>query len=426
MGEQYWRYGASSDRATYTGYTPSDSSTLPSQQWRTSHTDLSSSSLIQKDILGTSVGACPEPASNGYPSTYEDPYLVGRRDIIHGSGPGISSILNDRPDSLTKADVGWEFNVLFVDALPSDCSRREVSHLFRPFPGFKEIRLVHKEPRHSADKPMVLCFVEFTDANRALTAMEALQGYKFDNKKPDSPSLRIHFAHFPFKLPSDDDARVSSQAPPDGARFPSQPSPNGARYSSQLLPDSAAYPSKLPHGSAHISSQKPPSSYYSSSQLPPDSAVFSSQLPPNSAHVPSQLSVNSAHSPYRLLSHREEQDVAVLREKALVVEDEEPVVKKKFKREPSKNKESAEANKNQEKRFCIKCKQNHYGECYSFKNCYICGQPGHIGKECTSKPRLCYGCGEAGHIHSLCPNGPKHEKKGKGSGASAKKGPPKK
>ncbi|XP_076888505.1 RNA-binding protein 1-like isoform X2 [Bidens hawaiensis] len=313
MGDPYYRYGASSDRATYPGYTPPDASTLPSQHWQTSHTDLSSSSLLQNDILGASVGARPEPASNGYPSTYEDPYLVGRRDIINESGPGISSILNDRPDSLRKADVGRESNFLFVDALPSDCSRREVSHLFRPFPGFKEIRLVHKEPRHSTDKPMVLCFVEFTDANRALTAMEALQGYKFDNKKPDSSSLRIHFAHFPFKLPSDDDARVSSQPPPGGARFPSQQLPNGARYSSQLLPDSAGYPSKLPHDSAHISSQKPPSSYYSSSQLPPDSAVFPSQQPSTSAHVPSQLPHNSAHSPYRLPSHREEQDVAVIR-----------------------------------------------------------------------------------------------------------------
>lgn len=146
--------------ATYPGYTPPDASTLPSQHWQTSHTDLSSSSLLQNDvrtknythdffvdilankclllvyfylkILGASVGARPQPASNGYPSTYEDPYLVGRRDIINESGPGISSILNDRPESLRKADVGRESHVLFVDALPSDCSRREVSRiLFR-------------------------------------------------------------------------------------------------------------------------------------------------------------------------------------------------------------------------------------------------------------------------------------------------------
>jgi len=28
-------------------------------------------------------------------------------------------------------------------------------------------------------------------------------GYKFDDKKPDSPTLKIQFAHFPFRLPSD-------------------------------------------------------------------------------------------------------------------------------------------------------------------------------------------------------------------------------
>ncbi|KAL0297199.1 UNVERIFIED_CONTAM: hypothetical protein Sradi_6772000 [Sesamum radiatum] len=55
------------------------------------------------------------------------------------------------------------------------------------------------------DKAMVLCFVEFTDAKCALTAMEALQGYKFDDKKQNSPLLRIHFAHFPFRLPSNQD-----------------------------------------------------------------------------------------------------------------------------------------------------------------------------------------------------------------------------
>ena len=28
-------------------------------------------------------------------------------------------------------------------------------------------------------------------------------GYKFDDKKPDSPTLKIQLAHFPFRLPSD-------------------------------------------------------------------------------------------------------------------------------------------------------------------------------------------------------------------------------
>ncbi|KAJ1430285.1 RNA-binding domain superfamily [Sesbania bispinosa] len=55
----------------------------------------------------------------------------------------------------------------------------------------------------SGDKAMTLCFVEFVDPKCALTAMEALQGYKFDDKKPDSPTLKIQFAHFPLRLSPD-------------------------------------------------------------------------------------------------------------------------------------------------------------------------------------------------------------------------------
>ncbi|KAI3814810.1 hypothetical protein L1987_14455 [Smallanthus sonchifolius] len=379
MGDPYWRYAASADRG-FPGYVPSDASTLSSQTWRPSHNDLSSSSVLQKDIMGlrsgAGIGARPEPSSNGYPSAWEDPYLIGRRDVMHGTGPGIPNMVDDRPDSLRKTDGvpvgGRESNVLFVDALPSDCSRREVSHLFRPFIGFKEIRLVHKEPRHSADKAMVLCFIEFTDSNHALTALEALQGYKFDNKKPDSPALRIHFAHFPFQLPSDnahfpsqlppDDAHFPSQPPPDSARFPSQPSPTSAHFSPQPLPDSAVYPFKLSHASAHFPSQQPHDSAHFPSQQPHDGAHFSSQPPLNSAHFSSQPPLNSAHSPFQLPPHREEQDLAIPREKELAVQDEEPVVmKKKFKRGSSQKKEKVEDFKNKEKKWCIKCKQNHFG-----------------------------------------------------------------
>ena len=48
---------------------------------------------------------------------------------------------------------------------------------------------------------MVLCFVEFNDAKCSRTALEALQGYIFVDKKPDSPALGIQFAHFSFLFP---------------------------------------------------------------------------------------------------------------------------------------------------------------------------------------------------------------------------------
>uniref|UniRef100_A0A6V7QR82 RRM domain-containing protein n=1 Tax=Ananas comosus var. bracteatus TaxID=296719 RepID=A0A6V7QR82_ANACO len=121
-------------------------------------------------------------------SPLEDPTVARRAEVERAT----STV---KPDGLT----GEESNILFVDGLPTDCTRREVSHIFRPFIGFKDIRVVHKEPRRTGDKAYVLCFVEFSDAKCALTAMEALQGYRFDDKKTDAPVLGIQFAKFPFR-----------------------------------------------------------------------------------------------------------------------------------------------------------------------------------------------------------------------------------
>ncbi|KAJ6406550.1 hypothetical protein OIU84_010125 [Salix udensis] len=155
-------------------------------------------------------GAIPGATGKRYPSSLEDPGLLNQR----GDGSvcvtaAIPDVIRDRPGSMRIAGgppvPKGESNILFVDGLPTDCTRREVGHLFRPFIGYKEIRVVHKEARNSGDRATVLCFVEFTDANCAVTAMEALQGYKFDDKKPDSPTMKIQFARFPFRPPSDRD-----------------------------------------------------------------------------------------------------------------------------------------------------------------------------------------------------------------------------
>ncbi|KAL2926409.1 RNA-binding protein 1 [Bienertia sinuspersici] len=146
-------------------------------------------------------------SARGYASL-EDPLLISqRRDVSLGISPvppGNPDMIYERPISQRRVDgLERESNVLFVDGLPTDCTRREVGHIFRPFIGFKDIKVIHKEPRRSGDKAMVMCFVEFTDSKCALTAKEALQGYKFDDRKPESSILRIHFAHFPFRLPSE-------------------------------------------------------------------------------------------------------------------------------------------------------------------------------------------------------------------------------
>ncbi|KAM0968113.1 hypothetical protein ACFX13_016834 [Malus domestica] len=213
-------------RPSFPGYLSSETPsllfnpTIPSTDTQRSY----ASDFLQRDIRSMTTGAyavddavglrsCPEPvlgataraSTKGYSSLLEVPRLEVSAVSI---SPNLPADINlERPaGSSRNADglpVKGESNVLFVDGLPTDCTRREVGHIFRPFIGFKEIKVIHKEPRRSGDKAMVLCFVEFADAKCALTAMEALQGYKFDNKKPESPALKIHFAHFPFSLPDD-------------------------------------------------------------------------------------------------------------------------------------------------------------------------------------------------------------------------------
>ncbi|XP_062191741.1 RNA-binding protein 1-like [Phragmites australis] len=88
-------------------------------------------------------------------------------------------------------------STLYIEGLPADCTRREVSHIFRPFVGFREVRLVNKESRHPGGDPHVLCFVDFDNPAQATIGLEALQGYKFDEHERDSAHLRLQFSRFP-------------------------------------------------------------------------------------------------------------------------------------------------------------------------------------------------------------------------------------
>ncbi|XP_020536645.1 RNA-binding protein 2 isoform X1 [Jatropha curcas] len=166
----------------------------------------------------SSIGVRTEPviseviagaSGNGYPSVEDTKLPRQRRDASVNIISSVPDLINGRPSPSRNVDgpsiSRGESNILFVDGLPTDCTRREVGHLFRPFIGYKDIKVIHKEPRRTGDKAMVLCFVEFVDTKCAITAKEALQGYRFDDRKPDSPVLKIHFAHFPFRLPSDHD-----------------------------------------------------------------------------------------------------------------------------------------------------------------------------------------------------------------------------
>ncbi|KAK2992776.1 hypothetical protein RJ640_023289 [Escallonia rubra] len=62
---------------------------------------------------------------------------------------------------------------------------------------YKEVRLVTKDSRHPGGDPLVLCFVDFLSPAHAATAMDALQGYVFDEHDRDPVSLRLQFARYP-------------------------------------------------------------------------------------------------------------------------------------------------------------------------------------------------------------------------------------
>ncbi|KAL7108206.1 hypothetical protein ACP275_06G100200 [Erythranthe tilingii] len=88
-------------------------------------------------------------------------------------------------------------NTLYVEGFPVSCSRREISHIFRPFVGYRGVRLVTTESKYSSGDMLVLCFVDFLSPAHAATAMDALQGYRVDEYDGKSPRLMLQFARNP-------------------------------------------------------------------------------------------------------------------------------------------------------------------------------------------------------------------------------------
>lgn len=179
---------------------------------------------------GSRIGLGGVPGGAGFgglPPSLDDPVLMGQRQGGLGIDPALAgksasnpefySARTDAslrlPDSTTSDPSSrlpdhlkpdGSSNTIFIEGLPADCTRREVAHIFRPFIGYKQIRVIHKEPRRTDGQPYVLCFVEFADAKCAATALSALQGYKFDDAEHDSSPLRMQLAKFPGSRPAEE------------------------------------------------------------------------------------------------------------------------------------------------------------------------------------------------------------------------------
>ncbi|ONI25692.1 hypothetical protein PRUPE_2G315000 [Prunus persica] len=153
--------------------------------------------LMFQQMPSYSGGQSARTLSGGLPGrSVDDPRMMGMggvdpgapvKDRVLGMGSG-------RPEAPLPPGAT---STLFVEGLPPNCTRREVAHIFRPFVGYKEVRLVSKESRHPGGDPLVLCFVDFVSPAHAATAMDALQGYKFDEHDRDSVNLRLQFARYP-------------------------------------------------------------------------------------------------------------------------------------------------------------------------------------------------------------------------------------
>jgi hypothetical protein len=91
-----------------------------------------------------------QPPPYGYGGGYGS---YGGYSGYGGAPPPPSYMYNSLP-----ADAS---STLFVEGLPSDVTVREVSHIFRPFPGYQSLRIVPKESKADPAKVFTLCFVEY-------------------------------------------------------------------------------------------------------------------------------------------------------------------------------------------------------------------------------------------------------------------------
>lgn len=73
------------------------------------------------------VGLSSGPIARGY-SPLEDPTLL-RREATIGIKPGLTDIEHREPFRKSEGLLVDESNILFVDGLPRDCTRREVARI---------------------------------------------------------------------------------------------------------------------------------------------------------------------------------------------------------------------------------------------------------------------------------------------------------
>lgn len=179
IGSAYDRY---LQNAQITPFTSGEASGLSIGLGRAGGSGMTGLPILDSGLTSRPRASVPDLAPNG-------------RDFGFGSQPHLDTI--SRPVRETVPLPPDASSTLYVEGLPPDSTRREVAHIFRPFVGYKEARLVSKESKHRGGDPIILCFVDFENPACAATAMSALQGYKMDEHDRDSSFLRLQFSRYP-------------------------------------------------------------------------------------------------------------------------------------------------------------------------------------------------------------------------------------
>ncbi|KAK2390767.1 RNA-binding protein [Trifolium repens] len=223
MSDAYWRYAAESQQQQHQQHAPPPiTAKRPRPDYDVSGVHNLASYVPHEDDRGrlqvirdtetldasyerylrsavSTYGSAPSTRTieGGLPNhSIDDPHVasIGGVDRRPNVKDQILELSGGRPDHSLPPGAT---NTLFVEGLPSNCTRREVAHIFRPFVGYKEVRIVSKESRQPGGDPLLLCFVDFVSPAHAATAMDALHGYKFDELDRNSVNLRFQFARNP-------------------------------------------------------------------------------------------------------------------------------------------------------------------------------------------------------------------------------------
>ena len=79
-------------------------------------------------------------------------------------------------------------NIVYVEGFPYETTEREISHIFRPFPGFLSVRLITREK--NGEKTLI-CFADFENVYQSTICIYTLQGYRFDK----NDLVGLHFSY---------------------------------------------------------------------------------------------------------------------------------------------------------------------------------------------------------------------------------------